>query len=485
MKFPFSIFFFIVFVSFLSATIINIQADQPTIQAGINISVDEDTVLVQLGTYFENINYNGKNITVASLFLTTQNTTYISQTIIDGDSNYSVIFFTNGEDSTAVLVGFTITNGQAMYGGGISCWNSCPSLQNLYIMDNSGFLGGGIWCYDDSYPNLVNVTIIGNSAYYSGGGFFCQNSSISLENVTISNNSADLDGGGIVCFFNSNASLVNVTISGNYASSSGGISCSYNSSLSLENVTISDNSAESGGGIWCRNNSDPDLVNCILWNNSPEEIYFCEDENPNTITISYSDIEGGEAGIVTNNNGTVYWLEGNIDEDPLFVGTGGYPYSLLEDSPCIDAGNPDPIYYDPEDPNNTGYALYPAMGTIINDMGAYGGPNVIGWPVVELDDNVIIQTPEVLLHQNYPNPFNPTTTISFSVAQTLSFVILDIYNIKGQLVKILIDEKLPAGNHQVTWNGKDDNGKHVASGIYFYKMKTVNFEKTKKMLLLK
>jgi hypothetical protein len=83
MKFLFSVFFFIVIVSFLSSTIINVPGDQPTIQAGIDIAVDGDTVLVQPDTYIENINYNGKNITVASLFLTTQNTTYILDTIID------------------------------------------------------------------------------------------------------------------------------------------------------------------------------------------------------------------------------------------------------------------------------------------------------------------------------------------------------------------------------------------------------------------
>ncbi|HHE40300.1 MAG TPA: T9SS type A sorting domain-containing protein, partial [Candidatus Cloacimonetes bacterium] len=80
---------------------------------------------------------------------------------------------------------------------------------------------------------------------------------------------------------------------------------------------------------------------------------------------------------------------------------------------------------------------------------------------------------------------NPETTISFSVTQTSSFVTLNIYNIKGQQVKQLISEQLPAGQHSVIWNGKDDNGKFVSTGIYFYKLKTENFEKTRKMILLK
>jgi len=121
------IFLFVIFTLHLSATIINIPADQPTIQAGINVSVDGDTIMVYPGTYLENIDYNGKNITVASLFLTTQDTTFISQTVIDGNQNDSVVTFENGEDSTAVLCGFTITNGKAEEGGGINCYYSAPA----------------------------------------------------------------------------------------------------------------------------------------------------------------------------------------------------------------------------------------------------------------------------------------------------------------------------------------------------------------------
>jgi hypothetical protein len=89
------------------------------------------------------------------------------------------------------------------------------------------------------------------------------------------------------------------------------------------------------------------------------------------------------------------------------------------------------------------------------------------------------------LQGNYPNPFNPATTISFSVAQTSSFVNLEVFNIKGQKVKTLIDEILPADQHSVIWNGKDENGKPVSSGVYFYKMKAGSYLSSKKMILLK
>jgi len=773
------IFFICLIPLFLLSTIINIPDDYTMIQEGIDAAEVSDTVLVQPGTYVENIDYNGKNITIASLFITTQDTTYISQTIIDGNQNGSVVTFENEEDSTAVLTGFTIMNGlwsvgggvicfnnsnpslvyltilnnsvaepaayRNGYGGGIGCYESSPSLENVTITGNSadwgvgggiycsnsnpslvnvtitdnsaGIYGGGIYCYDNSNPSLVNVKITDNSAN-SGGGIYCDDSCPSLENVTISKNYAayngggikgspsfdpinrcniylnyagssgcdlygsidvvvdtftvsepdeyfafpienftfdilnakieqvaqDLfvsptgsnensgltaddplrniyyahakilpdstnnhtihlsngiysastngemfpvncrsyislsgeaqastildaeeesrilhcqgvnnlsimnmtiqdgiaysysggggifcddsnlslmyvtisdnhgfEGGGIFCNSNSNLSLMNVTISGNSACFGCGI-CSYSSNLSIINVTISNNTAEYaeyGGGIWCADsnpnlvnvtitgnsadycggiycgwNSNPILVNCMLWNDSPQEVYFKSSGDSNTITISYSDIQGGEAGIETNDNGTVFWLEGNIDEDPLFVETGDDPYSLLEGSPCIDAGSPD----------TSGLNLPPwdiidnhriwdgdGDGEAIVDMGAYeyGAP-----PYVEIDEDIIVQIPEVHLYQNYPNPFNPSTTINFSNEQN-EHVEMNVYNIKGQLVKTLVNDIKPAGYHSIIWDGTDRSNHSVPSGVYLYRLKTNSDSNIRKMILLR
>ena len=86
---------------------------------------------------------------------------------------------------------------------------------------------------------------------------------------------------------------------------------------------------------------------------------------------------------------------------------------------------------------------------------------------------------------NYPNPFNPNTTISFNIEQTPSFVTIDVFNLKGQKVRNLIKDILSAGQHSVGWNGIDDNGKPISSGIYFYKIKSGNQSSTKKMILMK
>jgi len=100
------------------------------------------------------------------------------------------------------------------------------------------------------------------------------------------------------------------------------------------------------------------------------------------------------------------------------------------------------------------------------------------------NDEQIITPISLKLHQNYPNPFNPTTTIAFDLPSEGN-VRLDIFNIKGQKVKTLTNSHFTSGFHQAVWNGLDDQGKQVSSGIYFYKLTHENGQMMKKMILMK
>ncbi|MCK9332554.1 MAG: carboxypeptidase regulatory-like domain-containing protein, partial [Candidatus Cloacimonetes bacterium] len=88
------------------------------------------------------------------------------------------------------------------------------------------------------------------------------------------------------------------------------------------------------------------------------------------------------------------------------------------------------------------------------------------------------------LKGNYPNPFNPETTISYSVKDS-GPVSIDIFNVKGQLVRKLVNDTKAAGNYTEIWNGKDNNGRAVSSGIYYFKMNAGKYSSTKKMILMK
>jgi len=91
---------------------------------------------------------------------------------------------------------------------------------------------------------------------------------------------------------------------------------------------------------------------------------------------------------------------------------------------------------------------------------------------------------DFVLSQNYPNPFNPTTRIAFDLP-TKSLVTLTVYNVLGQRVITLVNEKLAAGKYVADWNGRSSGGNEVASGIYFYRLHSEQFTQTKKMVLLK
>ncbi len=164
------------------ATTWYVPDDYPTIQGAIDATsvVNGDTVIVREGTYYENISFNGKAITLRS-------EKGAATTIIDGGQAGRVVGFGDDEDAGTVLKGFTIQNGYASIGGGIFCQNcAAPEFTNCMITGNrADGEGGGVNCYYYCFPIFVNCTISGNSAGSAGygGGVCAKNSSA----VNISN----------------------------------------------------------------------------------------------------------------------------------------------------------------------------------------------------------------------------------------------------------------------------------------------------------
>ncbi len=198
------------------------SANFVSIQAAIDAALIGDTILVYPGIYKENISYDGKNVIVGSLYLTTGDTSYISSTIIDGNNFGSVFKFENFEDSTSVLSGLTIRNGLGLgKGGGIyikgagkniasettTATYTSPILDNLIIRENQ--IGGG-------------------DNFYYGGGIYLEFSKAIITSCTIINNTNTsqakmIDAGGGIYFTKSNPKISNSTVGYNVAAKGAGI----------------------------------------------------------------------------------------------------------------------------------------------------------------------------------------------------------------------------------------------------------------------
>jgi hypothetical protein len=319
-----------------------------TIQHGIDAASHGDTVLVQPGVYRENINFNGKNITVGSLFITSGDEDYILQTVIDGNRNGRVVTFVNGEAATAQLSGFTITNGYAhgasepeSYGGGVYCRYSNPTLTHLRVTDNEADDSGGGLHLRDCSTTVRDIIVTHNHADGGGGGIRYTGGSVSLENVVVSHNSARSDGAGIH-FYHAEGAIKNALIADNLGGGKGGGLVFDGCSPTFTNVTIVGNrTTGDGGGLNVSFMSQPTLVNSIVWGNTPEQIYFDTQWPGEAVTLEYSDIQNGEAGIITNGQGPVHWGSGNLDASPRFVHAGLGNYRLADSSPAIGAGKID------------------------------------------------------------------------------------------------------------------------------------------------
>ncbi len=335
---------------------INIPADFPTIQDGISVSIDGDTVLVQPGTYYENIDFDGKNIVVGSLLITTDDPEYINQTVIDGGFNGSTVTITSGEAESALLRGFTITNGSGTYilysiGGGIYIDHAHPSLEDLLVIGNQSILDGFM-------------------AGQGGGIAILADSTITLKNILVAENQAHLAPGILAATSFGEINIENVTVTGNMS------------------VPVWDTDSPIGSMLM----DEVNLTNSIFYNNDEIDIQC----RGGVLNVSYSNILGGQDGIELHNNGVVNWLEGNIDDDPLFDDPLNWNYYLSPDSPCIDAGDPSsPLDYDCSDADMGAIPFNHCESVIIGDVQGDGGIDIldiasmVGCVIEDMNDNQV------------------------------------------------------------------------------------------------
>ncbi len=349
--------------------VIYVPGDQPSIQAGINATVDGDTVLVAEDIWYENINFRGKAIMVASHYILNGDTNHINNTVINGSQpshpdSASVVTFASGEDTTSVICGFTIKGGTGTpfwdtyrVGGGIFCGNSDAKIIHNKIINNtvsSGFiaLGGGVFCnrnYIILRNNIIREnSLVGINGSYGGGIYSYKTYYLEITGNIVTQNSNITGGAGVFCQNPDGP----VTVSQNVISNNIGLQTSigYGAGLNIDDAydfpivvnrnLFINNSSNNGGGLYEKNCFNLSLTNNVFIGNdayvSGGAVFFYHEEGNdrpeivnNTFSnnsaafsggaICYSSVFSGSSPVIMN---CIFWKNSSSNGEDIHNWSG-------------------------------------------------------------------------------------------------------------------------------------------------------------------
>lgn len=431
----------------------------------------------------------------------------MDNTIVDAEYLYPLYYSFLNKNFTIENVQFKRGLDNQMpfggYGGVVFTDNDSVRLNKININESKGSLYSALFTVR-SVLTLSNSLIKNNIGGYPVAIFNTNEvpRTVQIINSQISNNgpgpSYYEDGhGGAVGFAGSyynpegtRGRLISVLISYNtFTGDPGtigigicGLSCSDNAKVDAINTTIADNivtNPVSSAQVYATGGGEINFYNSIVYGTEDYEI-FLGDGQPtsgiSTINISNTDVKGGEENIqIWNNIHILNWLDGNIDEYPLWSEPFGY--SLLPGSPCINAGVP--MYeagmdypYIKEEAGK--YVLYMLDGDTVTlpatDLA--GNPRISGGRIdmgaYEWQDTATISSKfkvQSLKLSVYPNPFASNAFISFNTLQD-HHINLDVINLNGEKIRSISDNRFPAGDYCLVWNGTDDAGFEIKPGYY-------------------
>jgi predicted outer membrane repeat protein len=281
--------------------------------------------------------------------------------------------------------------------------------------------------------------VISSNWSVEGAGIWVSGSSPVFADVVVDSNTAT-HGAGVYCTVNGNASFRSCGILSNTSSGKGGgVYCSSSSPL-LENVTFFANSADEGGGGIYSLNSSPILRGALVAFSESGEGLLCSGA-PQPL-LEYSDVFGNAGG----DSLCGLDLGGNISEDPLFCDIWDGDFTLCANSPCLVAGAPSGrIGRHGEGCSNCG-------GTGLED--GPGQPESWSAPWISAA----------------PSPFSGRTSISYRPPQASDWITLSIYSVSGRKVTTLLDGPAGSASRTIHWDGQDNDGHRVASGVYLCKL---------------
>jgi hypothetical protein len=439
-----------------TAAVINVPGDQPTVQAGIDAALAGDEVIVACGTYLEH------DIQMKSGTTLRGENGDPSCVIIDGEQLGRVIVGVD-LDANTLITGLTITGGIAdgglYYGGGAHFEDSALRIEDCRFTGNySEYKGGGITflgCSATVSHCLFDENAGDNGG--GGGGIQARESELTISDCRFENN-VGTDGAGIMISHCDPIIERCVFLNNDGQFFGGAVMCNSTASPMLRNCTLVGNDAYQGGGVWANWDSHPLLENCIVAFNTDGSGLFAYDSytHPSTITVDCSDLfhnaGGNFGGDIEDQTG----MNGNFSSHPYFCDLVAGDLSLATGSPCLPEGND--------------------CGILIGALGEG----------CALPTSIDTSAPErFILRQNQPNPFNPTTEIAFHLAEP-EWVTLAVFDLGGRRIRALIkDELQPAGENTLRWDGRDERGRNMPTGIYLYRLDGRDWSSSRKMTLLK
>lgn len=532
--------------SVATAATLNVPSQYATIQAAVNAAQTNDVILIAPGTFTDvtHLVIDGIDTTYCAVVMKSGITVRGSgtaQTFVEGDSlgrvfhclgvtNSTIrdltirrafsnlygcgIYCKSGSSPTILNVNVdgnfdggiicrlgsspsiqncNLTNNKSKSGGGLAIEDNCsPQVLRTTISGNSAPSGGGVFIRSGSSPTFTDCTIQGNSidaANGSGGGVAIVNATPAFTNCSILDNAADGFGGGLCALDSSTLTMTNCAVRGNrtladsapggglyaefsdliledcviadnmldgYNSEGSAVYLSFAFSTSLHQCTIAANAVNglpaTAGAISCFYSS-PAISQSIIAFNSPGTGIVCV-EPSSTPTVSCSDLYGNQSG-----NGTG-WINGghNFTLDPLFCNLAGDNYRLQLNSPCAGGKHPE--------------GAWTCGNTRIGAL----DPGCVAAGVDEAE------TVSPLGLGVRPNPFSGSTAVMFEVPRA-GRLSLCIFDAGGRIVRSLRDEIALAGRYAVEWNGTDDQGRSLPSGVYFCRVRMNGLEQTGQIVL--
>ncbi len=478
------------------------------------------------GRSFSNIPYSGRyggGVMINGTSPTLRNLT-ITGNVVGDNSQVGLGGGIALNNSQAVLENLVIEDNTGILGAGVFIYRGTPTLTSVQIIDNTPFadnfshppVGGGMHIIDAA-PVLTDVVVSGNLGLERGGGIYVgelnATAGLTMIGGEVSGNSARLSGAGLHLAGGIHE-LEDVVVSGNVQTAAatfmtGGGLYATGATVTASGLTVADNGAQSGGGLQFATCPEVNLSNSVI--SGSQTLLFGGALNLTTVTTATlanltvvdNDCPAGGAGIYSSGTGlslgnsiSAFNTGGTGTANGVYAGGGSATFS------CNDVfGNDGSQYGGVDDPTGTDGNI--SVDPLFCDLagGDYrvaeaspcapdqsGGCGLIGALEAGCGTSSPVEDPQIpvafRVDQAYPNPFNPMTTIRFALPSAAHTTVM-VYDIKGRVVRTLVDGRLDAATHTVQWRGEDDGGRSVAAGIYFYRVASGDHLATGRMALVK